>query len=75
MSQQGDVPQKMLTRWQRTKRFFDLNDPYPFHPATYRRRDKLKAIIATVIAMVGTAIVVVILLAYFGAVIMFFWSL
>ncbi len=54
---------KPKNRWQRTKRYF------------YRWCDLDKPIVMTVIAVAVKTIVVVILLAYFGAVIMFFWSL
>jgi len=57
---------KPRNRWQRTsiKRGFNL-----------QWCNKIKPVAMTAISMGGKAIVVVILLAYVGAVFMFFWSL
>lgn len=71
MSQQGDVPQKMLTRWQRTKRYFDLADPYPYNPATYQPIDKVVSIAMT-IALSAACIVVLIIIWFFASL---FWSI
>ena len=40
---------KPLTRWQRVKRIFNLNDPWPYPAEHYHKPDKLAAIIITML--------------------------
>ncbi len=49
---------KPRNRWNRTKRYFNLADPYPYNPATYRPRDKAIALVVIGIAFVVSCIVV-----------------
>ena len=43
--------------WLKTKRYFDLNDPYPFPILVYRKRDKILMFL-TIAITIGIAIVI-----------------